>query len=374
MPMANLAEETEAEEPEPLTLAQLEGAPGREGVLQRWLVPGFYVSLDTTMRAGERRYWRTQANGFVPLRSIRPVRPKRFSGVLLAPPRATAEEAPPQELGTPAQAGALAEAQDPLSDVQEPESPEERGAGGGEAQAAETEAEEAWRLPLGFVLSRRTQWYRQRPDGRVERRRGLPGYHHRFSIQGTVEDRGVEYLIGADGALYRARDITRIDAVAPPDDVGEGEPWIDVDLTTQTLVAYEGEVPVFATLISSGRTPRSPDEEDYLTPVGSFRILSKHVTHTMDGDSATDGPYSIDDVPYVMYFKLAYALHSAFWHNSFGRPRSHGCINLSPHDARWLFNWAGPTLPAGWHGAYPNGENPGTYLRIRGETPDLWRR
>jgi lipoprotein-anchoring transpeptidase ErfK/SrfK len=108
---------------------------------------------------------------------------------------------------------------------------------------------------------------------------------------------------------------------------------------------------------------------DFETPTGRFRILSKHLTHTMDGDHAVDGPYSIEDVPYVMYFQLAYALHSAFWHNGFGRPRSHGCINMAPIDAKWLFDWVTPELPHNWHSVYPTKEHPGTRLYVRGETP-----
>ena len=89
----------------------------------------------------------------------------------------------------------------------------------------------------------------------------------------------------------------------------------------------------------------------------------------MDGDTAFDGPYSVEDVPYVMYFQLAYALHSAFWHNAFGRPRSHGCINMAPLDARWLFNGISPELPVDWHVAYPTEGAEGTRLYIRGEIP-----
>jgi lipoprotein-anchoring transpeptidase ErfK/SrfK len=89
----------------------------------------------------------------------------------------------------------------------------------------------------------------------------------------------------------------------------------------------------------------------------------------MDGDHAIDGPYSIDDVPYVMYFQLAYAFHSAFWHDRFGRPKSHGCVNMSPRDARWFFGWATPRLPVGWHGAYPLEGQPQTWVHTHGETP-----
>jgi hypothetical protein len=71
-----------------------------------------------------------------------------------------------------------------------------------------------------------------------------------------------------------------------------------------------------------------------------------------------------------MYFELAYALHGAFWHNGFGRPRSHGCINLAPLDARFVFTFAEPKLPVPWHGVYPTKETPGTRLYIRGVTPE----
>ena len=64
----------------------------------------------------------------------------------------------------------------------------------------------------------------------------------------------------------------------------------------------------------------------------------------------TDGSYDIDQVPYTMYYWGSLALHGAYWHDDFGKVRSHGCTNLPPHDARWLFRWASPTLPHGWHG------------------------
>ena len=103
-----------------------------------------------------------------------------------------------------------------------------------------------------------------------------------------------------------------------PADLGANEKWIDVDLTRQTLIAFEGKKPVFATLISSGRRNKEDKEHDFPTPTGTFRIGEKHITTTMDGDVASDGPYSIEDVPWVMYFENSFALHGAFWHNSFG--------------------------------------------------------
>ena len=138
---------------------------------------------------------------------------------------------------------------------------------------------------------------------------------------------------------------------------------IDVDLSSQALVAFEGQKPVYATIVSTGRHNADP-EKDHRTVEGTFRIHEKHISTTMDDDGASDGTYRIEDVPWVMYFEKSFALHGAFWHSSFGRERSHGCVNLTPHDARHIFGWAGPKLPEGWHGVRATKENPGTRVIV----------
>lgn len=153
-----------------------------------------------------------------------------------------------------------------------------------------------------------------------------------------------------------------------PADLAPNEKWIDVDLTRQTLIAFEGKRPVFATLISSGRRNPQDKEKDFPTPTGSFRIGEKHITTTMDGDVASDGPYSIEDVPWVQYFQGSYALHGAFWHDNFGYVRSHGCVNLAPDDARTLFSWTEPKLPEGWHGVFAQPDK-GTRVVIHEDDP-----
>jgi hypothetical protein len=75
-------------------------------------------------------------------------------------------------------------------------------------------------------------------------------------------------------------------------------------------------------------------------------------------------PYSIEDVPYVMYFEGSYALHAAFWHSNFGHEQSHGCVNLAPLDAKRLFFWTEPLLPQGWHGAIASKDKPGTRVVV----------
>jgi len=104
--------------------------------------------------------------------------------------------------------------------------------------------------------------------------------------------------------------------------------WIDVDLTHQTLTAYEGQTVVRTTLVSTG-LPRTP------TPVGLYRIWIKLRYDDMSGPG-----YYLPNVPYVMYFYRSYSLHGTYWHSNFGHPMSHGCVNLPTSEAEWLFNWA----------------------------------
>jgi hypothetical protein len=297
----------------PPTLASLRGERG--SVLLRRMVKGFYVALDREFKVGARRYWRTQSNGYVPYDRLTKVRFSSFQGKVL--------------------------------DGQE------------------------WDLPLAWVVVERTAVFTRTPQGAL-RRTGFGDFHSVFRATGNVVTiRGRDYAELADGRFVERRDVrlvTRVEHL--PRGLADGEKWIDVDLSQQTLTAYEGDRPVFSTLVSTGRIIVENDPElDRRTPPGEYRITSKHVTTTMDGDSAVDGPYSIEDVPYVMYFQLAYALHSAFWHNRFGRTKSHGCVNLSPLDAKWVFAWTLPEVPVGWHGAYPTADRPGTRIVIRGETP-----
>lgn len=120
--------------------------------------------------------------------------------------------------------------------------------------------------------------------------------------------------------------------VVRPAGVGEDEHWIDVSLANQTLVAYEGETAVYSTLISSGTW-------DHPTVTGQFRTWLKNESQTMNG-YLLGYDYFLEDVPYVMYFYNDYAIHGTYWHDNFGTPMSHGCVNTPTEDAGWLFDWA----------------------------------
>jgi lipoprotein-anchoring transpeptidase ErfK/SrfK len=104
--------------------------------------------------------------------------------------------------------------------------------------------------------------------------------------------------------------------------------WIQINLTKQNLIAWEGNKPVYAVTISSGKkaTP---------TRIGTFKIKTKLKTTRMRGQN-----YDVPNVPYTMFYEGGYAIHGAYWHKRFGTPVSHGCVNLAPNHAKWVFNWA----------------------------------
>jgi hypothetical protein len=185
----------------------------------------------------------------------------------------------------------------------------------------------------------------------------------RLELVHVAEDRPPYVRVG-DAEWMLARDVARPGIAPPPSGTGPNERWIDVDLASQTLVAYEGTRPVYATLVSTGRGAVGTDSA---TPAGVHRIWVKLVASDM-GNAARDdvqAHYSLEDVPYVQFFDGAVALHGTYWHRDFGKKRSHGCVNLAPLDARWLFRFTGPRMPSGWVAAYPVSFDPGTLVRVR---------
>lgn len=310
-PVATAPSATSAETPngEP-TLRDLRGDRG--GPVIRRLISGMYVSLDHTVRsrATGDRYWRTQSGGFVRegALSVRQSAPT-FTGAVLD--------------GTQS------------------------------------------RLPYAFMVSLHGWTYRLTSNERgASLHRRMPRLTGiQLSSDTPVELGGRSFFRTADGLAVDARNVRVATLRPPPDGVAATEKWLDVDLDQQILVAYEGARPAYVTLVSTGR--RSNDElERYETPAGSFRIRGKHIATTMDGDTASDGPYSIEDVPWAQYFFENYALHGAFWHNNFGWRQSHGCVNLSPPDARWLFFWTDPQLPDGWHAVFATPAHPGSRVEL----------
>lgn len=270
-----------------------------------WLEKGFFISLAGKVSEDDGRYWQTARGGYVSQSDAYKYEPKDFQGQVLS---------------------------------------------------------EDMTFPVGFVMARNgARLYELDDAGKLKQGKKVD---KRTFLDFTEETEigGKAYMVTTEGTLVRKDDV-RMPTLQPlPKGLEPYDRWIDVDLSDQLLVAYEGTRPVYTTLVSTGR--KGSEEEPFETPTGRWRIYSKQVTSNMDGATATDGNYAIQDVPWVMYFEGSYALHGAFWHRSFGHVRSHGCVNLGPSDARWLFMWTTPFLPSGWHGVNATDESPGTTVVV----------
>ena len=212
------------------------------------------------------------------------------------------------------------------------------------------------RIDMAWVLADRASVFAApSPKGKPQ------GTRARFQLVRVLEENGPMVRVD-EGAWMIAKDLARPSLAHPPAEVTRpDERWIDVEAGTQTLVAYEGVRPVFATLVSTGQLIYTP------TPLGVHRIWAKLLASSMGNVASSDagGHYSLEDVPDVQFFDNGVALHGTYWHEDFGHARSHGCVNLAMSDARWLFDFTGPRLPAGWVAAYPMALDPGTFVRVR---------
>lgn len=131
-----------------------------------------------------------------------------------------------------------------------------------------------------------------------------------------------------------------------------GEKWIEVNVTTQEVTAWEGNVPVLSFISSTG-LPNTP------TVLGEYNIYWKLEKTLMTGPG-----YYLPDVPYTMYFYQGYALHGTYWHDNFGQPMSRGCVNLSIDNSKKLFEWASPVIPPGETSVLATADNPGTLVVV----------
>ena len=207
-------------------------------------------------------------------------------------------------------------------------------------------------LRLGVVMARAISEYEYEPGRPLKRLRAL--LRRTFvPLEKRIRIGGVRYWLTKRGTVIPDDYLRFIQPRTRLPTIASGtRKWVDVSLKNQTLVAYEGKRPVFATLISGGAGGLGDPEEVQSTTIqGTFMVHSKEISSTMNGeeDDVSDN-FNLRDVPFVQYFHRGFALHGAYWHNRFGRARSHGCVNLSPKDSAWLFEWSDPHVPVGWHG------------------------
>jgi lipoprotein-anchoring transpeptidase ErfK/SrfK len=199
-----------------------------------------------------------------------------------------------------------------------------------------------------------------------------------IGLTGQTEKRGrtTYWETREDGTWIDARDaaIVAPDAGAVP--AGPHPTWIEVAALQGWLVAYEGGTAVYATMISAGKLGAArplPDDGERearqpaaTTPIGTFRIREKLLTATLQSDLDDGTEFVHAEVPWSQRFYDKYLLHTAYWHDRWGEGHSGGCVNLSPVDAKWLFEWTEPKVPAGWHAvrALEGDEAPATLVVI----------
>ena len=155
---------------------------------------------------------------------------------------------------------------------------------------------------------------------------------------------------------------------------GSADKRIEIDLTNQRLYAYEGDRKVFDFLVSTGKWGR--------TPTGNFQTWVKlRATLMQGGSKVLKTYYYLPNVPYTMYFEgqtsegrtisraQGYGIHGTYWHNNFGHPMSHGCINMKTEEAEQLYYWAMPPLSGKATSVWAGKDNPGTPISIYGQAP-----
>jgi hypothetical protein len=273
---------------------KLPGQPQRHAAIRRFLERGYYVASTGITVRSQRRFAHTVRGSFVKEQQLTPKSGAQFQGVELGKEQAlpvvwAVRTSVPQRIKT---------------------------------------------LPDGS-----TRWIDAPDTAPIERLARVPQWKKWTRVDGKL----VHEL--NDGSFVLDWYLAVAERIARPKEVGKNEPWVHIDEGEQTLVLYLGDEPKYATLVSSGI-------KDHKTPLGSFRIQRKYVSDTMSdiGADAADDRYSIDDVPWTEYFDGSRALHAAFWHAQFGIQRSHGCVNLAPADAFYVFQHTWPELPASWHG------------------------
>lgn len=248
-------------------------------------------------------------------------------------------------------------------------------------------------LPLAWVRAKEAHVYRMDAGDSPRATGDMLANRTTHKLTGKAHEvGGTWYREMADGRWVKSSEVGA--ALVPgdwPKAASDGEKWIDISIENQVLVAWQGKTPLYATLVSTGQDGMGDPLTTKSTIRGTFRIRDKHVTTVMDSNGRSaegggpapaasesgrdpregktvrrgQGTFELRDVPWVQYFAAGFALHTAYWHDVYGLPRSHGCVNLSPIDGHWLFQWTEPRVPDTWHGVVAGTDTaPGTTVNV----------
>ncbi len=197
--------------------------------------------------------------------------------------------------------------------------------------------------PFAFVLDLSRIYASEYPGGpRTQATGRWIDRYERVNIYSTAydEDGWRWYMIGPNQWVEQ-RFVAKVQRTERPE--GVSGRWVAIDLYEQTLVAYEDDTPVFATLISTGM-PGTPTRE------GLFTVWAELARDGMSGATGAPNAYALQSVPWVMYFDSDISIHGTYWHDLFGYRQSRGCVNLTISDAKWVFEFfqnAPPNTPEG---------------------------
>ncbi|MGM0596286.1 MAG: L,D-transpeptidase [Myxococcota bacterium] len=269
---------------------------------------GFYVHFKRFTRINNKNYWKTIKNRYVPVDRIAGHKPSKYTGVKL----------------------------------------------GGKL-----------RLPISIVIAKDNKG-RNAPINVYDK----PGGKKIGSLPARSAVNIFGEKFGNDGAYYRigkckwirSRYVASAFPAPVPPGVKKHEMWIDINLGRQTLVLYHEKKPIFATIISTGR-------DEHSTKHGIFRIWWKASERDMQNEVGEEA-YLAASVPWSMFFWKGQALHGTYWHNQFGRKKSHGCVNLSARDARYLYELLPPFNGPNWDYIWLGKNNPGPVVQIRRNDED----
>ncbi|MBN2724945.1 MAG: L,D-transpeptidase [Deltaproteobacteria bacterium] len=265
---------------------------------------GFYVHFKRFTRINGKNYWKTVKNRYVPVDRIAAHRPSRHAGVIL---------------------------------------------------------DEKISLPLAFPIAKDSSGkgiaipVYSKPGGS---KIATAKYHEAVRIFGDLKHKGRKYYRIGDCRWIMARHVAAAFPTSIPPGVRPDEKWIDINLMRQTLVAWEGKKPIYATIISTGKSGHS-------TKHGVFRVYWKVSETDMKNEVGADDQYLAADVPWSLFFWKGQALHGAYWHDDFGRKKSHGCVNLAPRDARFIYEWSSPYTGSGWTYRWMGMNSPGITVQVR---------
>jgi hypothetical protein len=292
--------------------------PGVVPLVRKWIPHGSMLSFTRAFEAGGRTWLLSPDLSLVPADRLKPFRPSTFHGV---------------ELG------------------------------------------DKIKLPLAWSRHDEVRKFRRTAEGFVAAAESWPPRTPIPLAGERVEDGPRAFLPTAEPGVFALESdvvVARARAALPAN-VVEGQRWLDIHIRTGTLVAYVGETPVYSTLVSPGAGGVAPYNASNAqlvklsaTPLGVYRITWKTRAAMMTPEEGGDPQkFWIADVPDTQYFRPPFAIHTAYWHEDFGMPKSAGCINVSPGDGRFLYTWTDlPTHPD-WQGSGPGkGTGPGTLLVI----------